>query len=155
MIVQAFATNHITGGASGWLRQEFRELEILDNITKMRYENILPQEIQGVTRNTLIRVFQQWKGTEYVPEHTHDAIRWTAEKPLKLLDAVTDSPWQNIDKSKKKTDVDKPSKFVKAAGSISVKTSVKHNIDESEHLQQTNQETENVSCRTIFFKYHQ
>jgi hypothetical protein len=36
MIITAFATNHITGGASGWLRQEFRQLELLDAITKLK-----------------------------------------------------------------------------------------------------------------------
>jgi hypothetical protein len=34
VIVQSFSPSPIVGGASGWLRQEFRELEILDEITK-------------------------------------------------------------------------------------------------------------------------
>jgi hypothetical protein len=36
VIVQGFNANTITKGASGWLHQEFRELEILDDITKLR-----------------------------------------------------------------------------------------------------------------------
>ena len=35
IIVQGFDPNMITGGASGHLRQEFRELEVLDEITKL------------------------------------------------------------------------------------------------------------------------
>ncbi|KAF8575817.1 hypothetical protein K439DRAFT_1649436 [Ramaria rubella] len=47
--------NKIMGGASGWLRQEFRELEILDEITKLRYEKKLPTNITGDRRNIIIR----------------------------------------------------------------------------------------------------
>ena len=38
IIVQGFDPKIITGGASGYLRQEFRELELLDEITKLKYE---------------------------------------------------------------------------------------------------------------------
>ena len=37
MIVQSFSPGPITGGALGWLRQEFCELEILDEITILAY----------------------------------------------------------------------------------------------------------------------
>jgi hypothetical protein len=40
IIVQPFSPQMFTSGATGYLRQEFHELEILDEITKMRYENI-------------------------------------------------------------------------------------------------------------------
>ncbi|KAF8837498.1 hypothetical protein BDN67DRAFT_991735 [Paxillus ammoniavirescens] len=36
-IIQGLDTSKITGGASGWLRKEFRELEILDHITELDY----------------------------------------------------------------------------------------------------------------------
>ncbi|KAJ7661751.1 hypothetical protein B0H17DRAFT_953450 [Mycena rosella] len=35
VIVQGFDPNKITAGMSGYLRQEFRELEILDEITRL------------------------------------------------------------------------------------------------------------------------
>ncbi|KAF8585731.1 hypothetical protein K439DRAFT_1646524 [Ramaria rubella] len=68
--------NKIMGGASGWLRQEFRELEILDEITKLRHEKKLPTNITGDRRNTTIREYQLWKGTSFVPKHVH----WTHEE---------------------------------------------------------------------------
>jgi hypothetical protein len=55
VIVQSFSPHHITCGASGYLRQEFRELELLDEITKLRYKGELPDCVQGNFRNPLIR----------------------------------------------------------------------------------------------------
>jgi len=43
------------------------ELEILDEISKLRYEGKLPDHIQGNFRNPLIRAYKKWKGTNYVP----------------------------------------------------------------------------------------
>ena len=84
----------ITGGASGYLRQEFRELELLDEITRLRYEGLLPKHISGQSRNSIIRQFQQWKGTSYVPMNVHGAIACSQRDPFEKLHAVTDSPWQ-------------------------------------------------------------
>jgi hypothetical protein len=135
MIVQGFATNHITGGASGWLRQEFRHLELLDAITKLKYENKLPEKVQGITRNTLIREFQKWKGTDYMPEHAHPAISSSSQYPMKMIDLNTDSPWQLLDK-RKNTDLKEPTKFIAAAGSIPVNNvSKKHDRDNEDHIQ--------------------
>ena len=51
IIVQSFSPGPIMGGASGWLRQEYRELELLDDITKLAYQSMLPAQINGETRN--------------------------------------------------------------------------------------------------------
>jgi len=115
----------ITGGASGYLRQEFRELEILDEITRMRYENLLPDHIVGNRRNSLIRQFQEWKGTSYVPNNVHASIRWNKHDPLDTLNVVTDSPWQIVQRGKKKgnTFTNEPANsigFVAARGTIPV-----------------------------------
>src|SRR5215471_20565373 len=93
VIVQGFSPSKITGGASGYLRQEFREHELLDEVTRLRYEEKLPNNIHGNLRNPLIRSYQKWKGTSYVPEATHAALKWTARDPLPMLPVVTDSPW--------------------------------------------------------------
>jgi hypothetical protein len=82
VIVQSFSPRLITCGASGYLRQEFRELELLDEITKLRYEGKLPDHIQGNFRNPLIRSYQKWKGTDYVPPLTHPALKWSVKDPL-------------------------------------------------------------------------
>src|SRR5438034_5236418 len=59
IIIQGFDNKVITKGCSGYLRQEFRELELLDDITRLRYEAMLPENFEGDIRNTLIRKFQQ------------------------------------------------------------------------------------------------
>jgi hypothetical protein len=138
VIVQSFSPRLITCGASGYLRQEFRELELLDEISKLRYEGKLPDHIQGNFRNPLIRAYQKWKGTDYVPPLTHPALKWSVRDPMPLLSVVTDAPWQIIDKKKKKevlietTSIQ--SGFVAAEGSIPVKSGKKRKLEEAENL---------------------
>ena len=55
IIMQGFEPSIITRGCSGYLRQEFHEHEILDDLTRLTYENKLPDCIQGTTHNTLIK----------------------------------------------------------------------------------------------------
>ncbi|KAF8590180.1 hypothetical protein K439DRAFT_1330861, partial [Ramaria rubella] len=93
VILQNFEPNKIMGGASGWLRQEFRELEILDEITKLRYEKKLPTNITGDRRNTIIREYQLWKGTSFVPKHVHAALCWSNDDPFPLLEVTIDTDW--------------------------------------------------------------
>ena len=62
VILQGFDTNKITGRASGSLRQEFRDLELLDDITKLRYMGKLHDSVQGDRRNALIHTFRLHKG---------------------------------------------------------------------------------------------
>jgi hypothetical protein len=47
LILQGFDPRKITGRCSGALRQEFRELEILDEITRLRYEGKLSIKVYG------------------------------------------------------------------------------------------------------------
>ena len=54
LILQGFDPKVITGGCSGALRQEFRELELLDEITRLRYLGKLPAIVDGDTRNHII-----------------------------------------------------------------------------------------------------
>ena len=55
------------GGCSDVLRQEFRELELLDKITRLQYSGKLPVFVDGDTRNNIITSFREWKGEQYVP----------------------------------------------------------------------------------------
>ena len=71
VILQGFDTYKITGGASGALRQEFRELEMLDDITTLRYNGKLPSSVVGDRRNDLISAFRLLKGEKYVPSNVH------------------------------------------------------------------------------------
>ncbi|KAH7870970.1 uncharacterized protein C8R40DRAFT_1055832 [Lentinula edodes] len=49
-ILQGFDPKFITGGASGALQKEFRDLGILDEIMRLRYEKKCDSLVQGSTR---------------------------------------------------------------------------------------------------------
>jgi hypothetical protein len=118
IIIQGFDPSKITTGCSGYLRQEFREHEILDDITRLRYEGCLPGHVQGVLRNPLIRAYQKWKGTSYVPEKTDTLLKWSPSDPMELLPVVTDTSWQIIGRKKVKESEQNPvTSFVPAKGS--------------------------------------
>jgi hypothetical protein len=53
VILQGFSSERITSGIGGYLRQEFRELEMLNDITKLKYMNELPEKISGLLCNPL------------------------------------------------------------------------------------------------------
>ena len=53
-VVQGFDSNKIMGDASSCLWQEFGELELLNEVQKMRYEGVLPCCIDGDYKNTII-----------------------------------------------------------------------------------------------------
>ena len=46
LILHSIPKGKITGGISGFIREEFRDLEMLDEITTLRYNKQLPSEIQ-------------------------------------------------------------------------------------------------------------
>ncbi|KAF8218425.1 hypothetical protein L208DRAFT_1054984, partial [Tricholoma matsutake] len=87
----------ITGGSSGALRQEFRELELLDGITDLLYNGKLLKTVTGEQRNMLITSFRLWKGSHYVPHAVHKAIRWNSKDPL-LEPEIIDGRWRIIEK---------------------------------------------------------
>lgn len=77
VLVQSFDEKKITGGVSGHLQQEFRELEILNTITKKAYENCLSNIMRGSLRNVIIRMYRG--SSEYHSEcdcSWHPAIQW-------------------------------------------------------------------------------
>ena len=93
--------------------------------------------IQGKFKNPLIREYQKWKGTDYVPPLTHPALTWSVKDPMPLLSVVIDAPWQIIDKKKKKDvkieTASIQSGFVAAKGSVPVKSEKKQKFDEPEN----------------------
>ena len=102
VIIQGFNPSKITCGASGYLRQEFRELELMDEISRLRFEDQLPPSINGQLRNALIRQYQQFKGDSYVPEIVSDNLKWTKSDPMNILKVQSDSPWILLENNKKK-----------------------------------------------------
>ncbi|KAF7968172.1 hypothetical protein HWV62_31676 [Athelia sp. TMB] len=100
IIVQGFDKQHIQGGASGFLRQEFRELELLDEITKQMFEGTLPKDFGGGTRNVLIKRFRELNGEVYMPPSVHKSIAWSAASPFRMTSSPQGAHWQFSVKSK-------------------------------------------------------
>ena len=115
IIIQGFNPNKITCGAPGYLRQEFRELELMDEITRLKFEDKLPPSINGNLRNPLIRQYQFLKGESYIPDVVPDTLRWTNSDPMKILKVQTDTQWQLIEKFK-----EKGTKYTPASGTVAV-----------------------------------
>ena len=80
-IVQGFNASKIQTGINGYLRQEFRELEMLNNITKLYYNCQLPAPMGGVPRKQVIYTFRQWKEQNYVSENDSEHIAWSENSP--------------------------------------------------------------------------
>jgi hypothetical protein len=74
----------ITCKTTEYFRQEFHELEILNKIAKMRHKNTLSIKVQNSVRNSLIKYFQKWKGTTYMPLSIHKTLKWSVKDPLPL-----------------------------------------------------------------------
>ncbi|KAJ7112377.1 hypothetical protein C8R44DRAFT_632116, partial [Mycena epipterygia] len=66
----------ITTGISGYLRQEFRELEMLNEITTLKYHNQLDASVKGINRRAILRVYQILKGGTYQTPGLHDSLKW-------------------------------------------------------------------------------
>jgi hypothetical protein len=136
VLIQGFDDRKITKGASGHLRQEFREHELLDEISKHMYNGTLPPHINGYLRNTLIRQYQLYKGTQHVPSNTPYPLKWTKEDPMNMLPVVTDSPWMIVSETKKQTTNNLTAKvnnkkyathtFVPAIGSVALSPPIIH-----------------------------
>ncbi|KIJ89550.1 hypothetical protein K443DRAFT_117838, partial [Laccaria amethystina LaAM-08-1] len=77
----------------------FRELELLDDITKLRYDGQLPKSINGRLRNSVLRQYQQLKGKGYCPQNVMGPIRWSELYPMQTFQVMTDSSWKLITKS--------------------------------------------------------
>jgi hypothetical protein len=89
IILQGFDAKMMTGGASPALRQEFRNLELLDIITQLRFESKLPRTVFGEVRSRLVGSYRKWKGTNDMPQNIHPAIRWKKSDPF-LEDDIED-----------------------------------------------------------------
>jgi hypothetical protein len=94
VIVQGFDPHKITGGImSGCLRQELRELELLDEITRLRVEGHLPPYVNGTYRGQLIQSYRMWKGKAQEPSHFHPALRWNANLDSEVADVAEYGAW--------------------------------------------------------------
>lgn len=76
-ILEGMNVSLVTKGISGFLRQEFRELELLNEITKAEFEGVLEHIVTGDHRNERLRTYQMAKGENYDPQDLHASLKWT------------------------------------------------------------------------------
>ena len=99
IILQNFDSKKITGKASGALRQEFREVELLDEVTKLYYHDILSNDVTGTTRSSLIGCYRKNKGYAYVPKSIHPSLIWNPTDPF-LEPNLEPVEWKIIKRTK-------------------------------------------------------
>ncbi|KAJ7799533.1 hypothetical protein B0H13DRAFT_1673454 [Mycena leptocephala] len=79
----------------GHLRQlESRELEVLDDITRLRFEGKLPRTMTGLYRRCLIWSFYAWKTDHRDPPHFHPPMRWNSSMGPRVPDTVEYTEWK-------------------------------------------------------------
>ena len=92
LIVGQFDHTLIRGEVNGYLRQEFRHLEILDDITTMMYEGTLPFEASFDRRRTLILAYQNYFGRQHRPKQLPKCLTWHNEDLAVTIEP--DSDWR-------------------------------------------------------------
>ncbi|KAJ7351642.1 hypothetical protein DFH08DRAFT_694662 [Mycena albidolilacea] len=104
LIIQGMDERKITSGIDGHLRQEFRELEMLNEITLLRYHNNLPIDVGGNNRRDILQAFQWGKGGFYEPQGLDTHARWRkGDAPLLPPDGYQ-GKWTLVgDDTKKRT----------------------------------------------------
>jgi len=81
---------------------EFRELEILDDITRLHYLGELPPSVSAVTRTGLIRSYQLLKGYRACPKDCPSFNWMSRHDPMNLVDKSEDASWQLVGKRSNK-----------------------------------------------------
>ncbi|KAL1671597.1 hypothetical protein EV122DRAFT_196868, partial [Schizophyllum commune] len=94
-IVSSFSGTLLQKGLDVQLKREFRNLELLNEITRLRYVGELPEHVVGDTRNQLIRSFLDWRGEGYELPTLHRALRWQSEDEWEdIRDEFGRQQWQ-------------------------------------------------------------
>jgi hypothetical protein len=90
VIAHPFDTTKIQKPVTGFLRQEFRETMILDQITALRFKNALPNSVAGDLRYPLVRSFQANKlSLSACMGKWHPSLRYSSADSLLDSDAAT------------------------------------------------------------------
>ncbi|EAU86883.2 hypothetical protein CC1G_10774 [Coprinopsis cinerea okayama7 len=93
-ILQGFDTEKITKGINGYLRQEFRELDMLDTITLLRYKKLIPEDAVRPLRNPTIRAFQKWASENNIDYSSkwHKSLQWRKNEKI-IQEPEKDGTW--------------------------------------------------------------
>ena len=72
LLLNRLDVNKLRKGLNGHLREELDELEVLSDITEMKYEGRLHEQVQGQSRRQLLRSFYSVYGKSYKAKHRHE-----------------------------------------------------------------------------------
>ena len=89
----------VQGQINGELRQEFRELELLNYITELRYESALDKTVTGLTRNELIYNFRNWKGESFIPPDMSIPLKHTKSQSTINIKPANELTWSIVNES--------------------------------------------------------
>ena len=92
----------------GHLRQELRELELLDEITRLRYEGRVSRSVTGLYCRRLIRSLYAWKSDHKDSTYLHPAMKWNKSMGPRVPEAVTYTEWRpSVTENKKRKTTDR------------------------------------------------
>ena len=117
-LFKALILKKIKGGITGFLRQEFHELEVLDDVTRLAFNNKLPNYIGGVTRKQIIYTYRKWKGVDHIPKRMSGQIKWSKQQPWEHSEPNEEEIWKIVEKQNKlkvNENKDKPNRKVATA----------------------------------------
>ena len=92
IILQGFNSSKITRGLSGHLRQEFRELNLLNDITKKNYEGHISKLYFHSLHNPMIYKYQSDFKTKNETKNWHDALKGN-DTELLVKSPENDDTW--------------------------------------------------------------
>ncbi|EJD38105.1 hypothetical protein AURDEDRAFT_23898, partial [Auricularia subglabra TFB-10046 SS5] len=94
IILQGFSPRKVQGGLPADIQSEFRDIEIMDDITRLEFEGCLPSSVCSTMRYTLIAQFIQAQGLTYNPPNMHQSLRWDVNYARDLLFRTYDSDFR-------------------------------------------------------------
>lgn len=96
LILSPLDPSKVMGGLAPDLKRELRELEILDDITRMRVDGSLPSSISGNTRSDLITTYYGYYGYKHIPSHVHPALNWASASAIELRPPEYSEKWRLV-----------------------------------------------------------
>ncbi len=99
VILGNFDEKKMVGGLPSPLRREFVEFEILDDITRLAYEEELPASVSRGYRSEAVSTFLQAMGRAYRPPHIHSALDWGSYRSDQQVEKPI--PWQMVSRASK------------------------------------------------------
>lgn len=93
IILAEFKLTHFLGGAERDLMCEFRELEILSDVTMHQFNGDLPFDTHALSRKDIVAKYQAWKGLRFVPQGVPAPLNWSRWPTEELIPRDDGPTW--------------------------------------------------------------